>query len=215
MQQKNTLNKIFQLTIFAVVPIVGVLFFNWDWREVVLLYWLENVTIGIVTLIKIMRAAPVTQNAEGVIVPQVEGPKSLAGNIFLAGFFSIHYGMFTLVHGIFVLFFVFTFGGPNEGGVNLLAILPLWGLAAVANILGAVLGPKPEESADRSFANPYKRIVPLHITIIFGVIIIDALNLPSAAALMLIAVHVLIDLLWDKLGKGKPVLRIHNDTMIE
>ena len=37
-----------------IVPLIGVLFFNWDAGVVVLLYWLENVVIGFYNILRIV-----------------------------------------------------------------------------------------------------------------------------------------------------------------
>lgn len=98
------------LIIANAIPIVGVLFFGWSLITILVLYWLENGIVGFWNVPKIALA-------QGPMVPRLsEMPASarrVATNAALtrlqviprAGlsvFFLVHYGMFWLVHGIFV-----------------------------------------------------------------------------------------------------------------
>ena len=67
----------------------GVLFFGWQVFELVFLYWLENVVIGIFTFLKF-------------VVRRYEHGVELVLPFFFAPFFLVHYGGFTAGHGIFV-----------------------------------------------------------------------------------------------------------------
>lgn len=73
------------------IPVVGVIFFGWDLLAILLLYWAENGVIGVFTLLKMLTAA-----REGFIA-------SLPSKLFIMPFFTVHYGMFWSVHGIFVM----------------------------------------------------------------------------------------------------------------
>ncbi len=83
------------------IPLVGVLFLGWNVWLILILYWLENGVVGFFNVLKILRA-------EGPMDPtnrwQMNGrPMPEVGRRFLAGFFLIHYGIFWVVHGVFVL----------------------------------------------------------------------------------------------------------------
>ena len=102
------------LVVSNLVPLFGVWFFAWDLSLIMVLYWLENVVIGILNVFKII-------NARGPQVPAQAKPDNVAinnsGRWSLAGFFLLHYGIFTFVHGIFV----FTlFGLPKMPFASLL-----------------------------------------------------------------------------------------------
>ena len=75
--------------VYLAIPVAGLLLAGWDWRPIVLLYWLENVTVGAVTAIGLARRR---SGGQTVAMP--------------AWFFVIHYGIFTFVHGIFVAAFM-------------------------------------------------------------------------------------------------------------
>ncbi|MEN9621214.1 MAG: hypothetical protein RL499_1407, partial [Actinomycetota bacterium] len=55
------ITRVLTLVAYTALPIVGVLWLGWDWREIVLLYWLENISLGLamfVTLLRVARATP-------------------------------------------------------------------------------------------------------------------------------------------------------------
>lgn len=65
------------------VPLVGVLFLGWNVWTILTIYWLENGIVGFYNVLK-MAAVP------GI------------GKLGIIPFFILHYGMFWLVHGVFV-----------------------------------------------------------------------------------------------------------------
>jgi hypothetical protein len=74
-----------------VVPVFGVIFFGWDLLAILLLYWAENGVIGVFNLLKMLTAA---QN--GFLA-------SLPSKLFIMPFFTVHYGIFWTVHGVFIM----------------------------------------------------------------------------------------------------------------
>ncbi|WP_290482847.1 DUF6498-containing protein, partial [Hyphomonas sp. UBA3601] len=71
------------------LPILAVLVFGWGATPLVALYWLENLVIGMFTVLRMVA--------------------TLAGNIvnlftvlFIVPFFTLHYGMFCFGHGVFI-----------------------------------------------------------------------------------------------------------------
>jgi hypothetical protein len=111
------------------IPLAGVLVLGWRLSDLMLLYWLENGIIGGLTVLKILtsRVPP------GAARPgHSEAPAALphrVGSVGTAIFFTIHYGIFWTVHGVFVrLFFgppAGPFGAPWSGpGMGLPLGLP-------------------------------------------------------------------------------------------
>jgi Family of unknown function (DUF6498) len=87
------------------VPLVGVLFFGWSLWTILAIYWVENGIVGLWNIPKILMAG-------GVLLPGRTGvgyrawavqPMPAGGRGVLAAFFAIHYGLFWLVHGVFVV----------------------------------------------------------------------------------------------------------------
>jgi hypothetical protein len=89
------------LIVANAIPLFGVLFLGWNVWMILIVYWLENGVVGVFNVLKILRA-------EGPTVPSAAWtmngrPMSAVGRGAIAGFFLMHYGIFWLVHGFFVL----------------------------------------------------------------------------------------------------------------
>jgi hypothetical protein len=123
------------------IPLVGVLFFGWSLLTILVLYWVENGIIGFWNVPKLALAQgsaipretlerrlaemdalpadarPERQLARDRLAAMTRLGRSSVpgvGRVGLAIFFSIHYGMFWLVHGFFV-FALPAFGGIGSG----------------------------------------------------------------------------------------------------
>lgn len=83
-------------------PIYGVIAFGWNAVPLVMLYWMENIIAGLMTLPRIFLAGA-SFGFRGVIA-----------GLFFCGFFFIHYGLFCAVHGSFLIAFI----GFGEGALD-------------------------------------------------------------------------------------------------
>ncbi len=185
------------------IPVVGVAFWGWSAFALILLYWLENVIIGARTV-----ASMAATGLSG-------GAVSLALALAIGGFFTLHYGLFCLVHGTFVLAL---FGG-DEGGDGLFDIAGavgaqmarepnLWlGVASIAAwqavqfVRFIARGEARTTTPIALMAAPYPRIIVLHITIIFGGFLLMLLNQPVAGLVVLALVKMGFDVA-EAMGKG-------------
>ncbi|MBA4247008.1 MAG: hypothetical protein C0444_01755 [Microbacterium sp.] len=197
------ITRVLTLVAYTALPLVGVLWLGWDWREIVLLYWLENISLGaamFVTLLRTARATPVATPAETAdTTEQSTDPTTLhpAAGIMLAFFFSVHYGMFTLVHGILVYALITGGLGPAtevDRPLNLGGVLLVWAIGGAVQVVAAVIGSLPDKRGTSLMMSAYPRIIVLHLTIILGVFAIIMLQWGPAAAIVLIAFHALITL---------------------
>jgi hypothetical protein len=182
------------LVLANLVPLAGVLFFGWGVFPLMLLFWLENVIVGVLNVVKMLLASP-------------DRGKYWAVKMFLVPFFTVHYGMFCLVHGVFVLVL---FRGPRPGGDlpgpeqiaelisrwNLgwaaLALLASHGFSLVSNYL--LTGRFRHTNPSDLMKAPYGRIVVLHVAILGGGFLLTALNSPIWGLVLLIIGKVLLDL---------------------
>lgn len=199
------ITRVLTLVAYTALPLVGVLWLGWDWREIVLLYWLENISLGaamFVTLLRTARATPVATPAETTAeapTEQTTDPTTQhpAAGLMLAFFFSIHYGMFTLVHGISVYALITGGLGPateTDRPLNLGGVLLVWAIGGAVQVVAAVIGSLPDKRGTSLMMSAYPRIIVLHLTIILGVFAIIMLGWGPAAAIVLIAFHALITL---------------------
>lgn len=173
-------------------PLIGVLVFDWAVFPLMLLFWAENVVIGGFNILKMLACGG-------------GGPMGIIGKAFYVPFFTVHYGLFTFVHGIFV---ISLFGGGKSMGLGadrlLLALgehqlwLPLLGLVAshgvsfATNYLGA--GEFRSATLPQLLFQPYGRIVILHVTILGGGFLMQALKSPTVGLAFLVVVKCVVDL---------------------
>lgn len=164
------------------IPLAGVIWFGWSVFEVLLLYWIENVAIGV------MHAA---RMAISTRTNEVENGLSTTM------FFCLHYGMFTLVHGVFVItLFGVVGGGIKELSGGLLGpSLAIFAWQVVSLCLDAARteyfkGRRPDDL----LFEPYPRVLALHLTVIAGGWFVSELGQPIWALVILVGVKMLCDL---------------------
>ena len=164
------------------------------------LYWLENGIVGILNILKMSRA----EGAGGATGRAARGSK-----MAMIPFFVVHYGLFWLVHGVFVLtmplfsgmfaaeFDPFAPGSSTgiEPGAIAFAVVALaisHGLSYWLNFLRG--GEYRRISPAQQLFAPYGRLVALHVTIIVGGLAIVATGAPAAAVAVLVALKTVLDM---------------------
>ena len=220
------------------LPVAGVLLWGWNIFEIVSLYWFENVVIGAINVLKMLTATgDISAPHEGLDGPGIRrehpempaylrkpgagNPLHNAAKLFLIPFFTIHYGMFCLVHGVFVFALLggkagkMMTGGPFSGtGKMISQVFDSGGKWFVLAIIGSHLfsyftnyigkGEFRQTSAPALMAAPYGRIVVLHIAILFGAFVVTFLGSPVFLLLLLIGGKIVLD--------AKLHLRSHRNT---
>lgn len=173
------------------VPLAGVL--AWDWKsfDLIFLYWMENLIIGLFAVVRML------------VRPYVHA-LDLAFPLFLAPFFCVHYGMFCMGHGMFVMS-LFGQTAVGQDGLFAAAVSMLaspYMFAAVAALTLIQVADWVRDVRLRGFGAdgvkdlmvaPYRRIVVLHITILAGGFALTALNEPVAGLMILVAVKTASD----------------------
>lgn len=173
------------LVLANLIPLAGALFYGWSVFEIVIVYWAENLIIGVYTLVRMFLAGG---NSD---------PVSLVGKIFSSGFFAVHYGMFCLVHGFFVFSLLGDSSprGPEVFGKGmvfaLIALFVSHGFSLVKNYL--LGGEFRTTKVQEQMFSPYPRIVVLHLAILFGAFAIQALGSPLPMLLILVAGKTVLD----------------------
>jgi hypothetical protein len=186
-----------------VIPLIGVLFLGWSVWNILVIYWLENGIVGVINVLRMARAEGSLAGSGPTFMVNGQ-PAASISKLGLIPFFVMHYGIFWFVHGIFVLtlpaFMSLSPGSSGqgislEGGPVLLAALALavsHGLSYWWNFLrgGEYQRVTP---AGLMFA-PYRRLIALHLTIIFGAMAVVFTGAPVAAVAILVGVKTLLDL---------------------
>ncbi|RIJ24378.1 hypothetical protein D1224_09115 [Henriciella barbarensis] len=172
-------------------PVIAIFQLGWGAAALVFLYWLENLVIGFITLLRMFAAAAAT------------GASAIVGAFAFGAFFLFHYGMFCFVHGVFLMVFAEISAGTGEN----ISISPL-GLVRYALstgggmfwFLGTILalqlflflrdfifrGAYRETNPMLEMAKPYGRIVVLHIALFAGFGLLICLGEPFVGVLALI-----------------------------
>ena len=199
----SSYGAVIALIVANVIPLIGVLLLGWSVWNILVIYWLENGVVGVLNVLKMSIATGTATSPSPRFL--INGrPASAMSNSALIPFFVMHYGIFWVVHGIFVLTLP-TFmslsagtGGPGMGldlGYILLAAIPLaisHGLSFWWNFLrgGEYRRVTP---AGLLFA-PYRRLMALHLTIVFGALAVSLTGAPVAAVAILVGIKTLLDL---------------------
>lgn len=189
------------LVVANVVPLIGVVALGWKVYDVMLIYWLENGVVGAFTLLRMVTAG-----------------RNAASTLFMGPFFTVHYGMFWLVHGVFVVTLfgpAGPFGGPSSAGTAAAPTLPfalpiageiplvpgaVWALAALGLSHGVSFvqnwllgGERDGVDPGALMPRPYGRVVVLHLTLIAGGFFVIALGAPVLALVLMVVLKIGVD----------------------
>lgn len=214
------------LILVNLLPILGVIYANWSVFEIVALYWFENVVIGVVNVLKILTCCPNSElSDEDKKLPEYLQPSGTGGvlhhlsKLLFVPFFSIHYGGFCFVHGIFVFAMLGSksaTGGDGNPFTNMgnwfssflntdtkwyvLAIIASHLFSFFYNYIGK--GEFRRNKPGDLMGAPYGRVVVLHLVIIFGAFAIAAMGSSVGMLILLIIGKIIVD--------AKLHLRAHN-----
>jgi hypothetical protein len=190
------------LILSNLVPLLGILFWGWDTFVLLCLYCLETAVIGFWT---IARVATMSRDPGSV------AGRSIAGTLALAGFFTIHAGLFMTVH---MLFITTLFAGPWAGRIHdarnfislivigkdlwipLLALFAGQGAIFINDAVNRfVFAKAPPTNADTGaiMGGFYKRIVVMQLAIMGGAFIAQAIG-AAAPLIVLVLLKVMIEI---------------------
>ena len=196
-------------------PLVGAVWFGWGVFDVLAVYWVESGVVGLLNVPKILLArgaggadstfaATVNGRPLDLTGPDesalVDGPRVYAANVPVATFFVVHYGIFWVVHGAFVLFGLPAFAGASVGVVDVGAALLGGAAMAVSHGGSFVVNFVGHEeyrdvSADRQMFAPYGRVFVLHFTVVLGATLVVAFGSPVVLVALLVALKTGFDVL--------------------
>jgi hypothetical protein len=179
------------------LPLYGVLALGWDVLPIMVLFWLENIVIGALNIPRILLAG----EADSAKWP---------ARFMLALFFTFHYGLFTAVHGLFVFTLfggtayhalvhdLWTFGATRQA-IEEFSLWPALGALTVSHLFSFIwnyLGRREFQKARPGtlMHAPYSRVMVLHVTIIFGGLLVQLLDSPLWSLLLLVGLKISIDL---------------------
>lgn len=138
------------------ITILLAVLFGYGLGEMVWLYWMESVIIGIFTVFRLITTGI---RSKGLLIFPV---------IFFACFFIVHYGMFHLVYLVFLLASpVFSISWVDILYVILggFVLFISHGISFYSNVIVQKEKALVKNIVKTIFMIPYTRIVPMHLTI--------------------------------------------------
>ena len=198
------------------IPLGGVLWLGWDLLLILALYWAENGVVGVINVLKILMAQGTgTANAPISRLTINGRPAANLSRVGTAGFFTVHYGLFWVVHGLFVFTFVpamagAQFYGPDGApfgepmdvslttpdwpilGVGVVGLAISHGVSFWTNFIGR--GEYRTLSPAQLMTQPYGRLAVMHVTIVVGAFVSIFLGTPLGSLLVLVVLKTALDL---------------------
>ena len=180
------------------LPIAAVVLFGWKAVPLVALYWLENLVIGGFTILRMI----------GTVANNIA---NIGLVLFLAPFFTVHYGFFVAIQGM--LLFAFLLNGYEDATLqsgNLLEISRFFltkshvqlglGTIGIGHLMYYFQKSLLERAYEKGavlleFIGPYKRIIIQQLLVILGAPLVLASGGPIGALALLVVLKGGFDLL--------------------
>ncbi len=179
------------------VPVLGVLLWDWDVFLLLLLFWCENVIIGIFGIARMIVAGNSDTFAEGLMLPL---------------FFLVHYGGFMFGH--FMVLFAMYSSSVEEAGVlaepsdyyrvilenlNWIVLIALFvshGWSFVENYMGR----REHErlTPGQAMALPYRRMMITHVALLVGGFLLVEKGQPLAGLVFLVLLKIVLDVVFHR-----------------
>ena len=202
------------LILANLIPVIGVLLYEWNVLSILLLYWTESVIIGVLNVAR-MAVSDSGNVLQGVLaladrpipdevranMPQIGGSVL---KYILIPFFVVHYGMFCYGHLMAVV------GIFGDGGISLRASTslfeywqPTFWIAVVAvfashlySFMANFIGEGEYKRANLMLLmhRPYGRIIAMHVAIVLGAGLVMWLGSPLPMLLILILIKTGLDM---------------------
>lgn len=198
-------SSVWTLVVVNLWELAGVLFFGWDPLLLAFVYWTENVVIGLFHLPRLLLAGC------GGSSKKTRGIR-IAETCLALPFFALHYGLFTLMHGMALSAMWKQLGAGKQPGAaaSLFALLfsgppavvwPLWTAIALLfcshgySFFRNTVARKEYRDAEvlDMMAAPYGRIFVMQIAVIGGSALLVWLRTPGPFAAFLVLVKIAVD----------------------
>jgi Family of unknown function (DUF6498) len=134
-----------------------------SFATIIWIYWFQSITIGLFNVLDLLTLKNHEAHGSKINTPPVEvGNKGCA-----AGFFAMHFGLFHLVYGIFLLV------GYGISSVNKMVFLLGIATFFLESTLNFIRQKKMEQTVNFNigdrFLLPYVRIFPMHLMILLPI----------------------------------------------
>ena len=196
-------SSLWVLILMNLIPVYGILFLGWKAFDVVFIYVVETVIIGLLNIFK-MAFCTVMQSGEAgsqssMIVHLLK--------IFMIPFFIIHYFFFIAIQSVFVFSFL-----KNQSAANFLEIpLSFWqtinsnselSISILSILFSHIFSFLLNYIGNKEYARiglpilmfmPYIRIFIQQFVVIFGILLMTIFNTPDMFVLLLVFFKIMAD----------------------
>lgn len=179
------------------LPLVGVLLWDWDVFFLLLLFWCENVIIGVFGIARLIVAAESESPVEG---------------LFLPAFFVVHYGGFMFGH-FMLLFAMYSSHAAGAGrgaepadyyimvieNLNWIAVVALFishGWSFIENYMGQREHENLKPGA--AMALPYRRMMITHVALLAGGFFLIERGQPLVGLVLLVILKIVLDVTFHR-----------------
>ncbi|MBI2993048.1 MAG: hypothetical protein HYY48_02590 [Gammaproteobacteria bacterium] len=166
------------------MPLAGTFFAGWDVGSLLVLYWMENIVIGLSGVCKLL-----------VFDFHHAGAEAMAYSVLGVPFYLAHYGLFCYGHGLLLQKFYL-----NVALSSYLAQGGLWALVlalAVVHVVSFRVDFLDREirhlSRDDIAFGPYKRLIVLHVSLLLAAAAVTLVPWERSAMIILIAIKLGFD----------------------
>lgn len=175
------------------IPVIGVVFLGWSLFAVMFFYWSENIVIGFYNVLKMAKAEKVDPLERGIKINSFGKVSYSNKKSSYILFFLFHYFFFMIGHGVFVFSF---FGPPDIPIVGLIAGLASLFISHGISYFENFIAKEEYKrvSPGKLFAQPYKRVMVMHLTIVLSGFAVKSLGMPLFSILLLTVLKIIVDL---------------------
>ena len=195
--------KKYNSTIFLIlanfIPIIGVIFFNFNIAQILILYWFETLIIGFFTILKIFylpNEKSISKFISSFSFLFRFGLSILFYLIFIIAMISVtgyYSGPINIFEIFKITFSIFFNGSYLENLLSIISLLSLFISHAFSFYLNFIRLEEDKLSNLRMLENlPFSRIFQLHLSIVFGGFILIMLKILKAGSISLIGVLLLL-----------------------
>ena len=179
------------------IPLIGAVFLDWDVFSILLLFWFENVIIGLFGILRLIVAGRSANGVAGLAKPL---------------FFLVHYGGFMFGH-LMILYGLFSPEAEGNGQlenpaqffalvssgwlwVSVLALFVSHAWSFAENFLGH--SEYENLTPDDAMALPYRRMMITHIALLLGGLLLERTGQPLFGLVLLILLKIGLDVTFHK-----------------
>lgn len=197
------------LIVANLLPIFGVVFFDWDIVYIIYIYWAENFVIGFYTILKMIKSSNQTEyiHEDGMVEIYTPQQKNMLKyfSFFVIPFFILHFGGFSFGHGFIISIL---FGKPNITNFDFfVAIFLLFVSHGISFFTNFIKNKEYQRTIPIiEMFKPYTRIVIVHLTIILSALVTTWLKQPIWPLIVLIALKITLDLKMHEISHNKTKL---------